>query len=211
MSYHSPWKWSYLQQQWNCHMNLVLLLPAVAELPVFPLDSFPPLPSLQPSLRYLLPRPRALAHLDGYEQGYFKHVLYATLPPSLSPSHNLHHHLSRYQPIFLCPAHLALCCVIYSSLWDMWSLCWIPRTPGSQCFGRRRKRKNKENNLTRPADYQDILYDLRTCRFCQKTLITLNRNEFWIKYLSTVCNAFGLRKLPLLSWRCNSLCNAQTI
>ena len=45
ISYHSPWKWSYTQQQWSCHMGLVLLLPPVAEVPVFPSDSLPPPPS----------------------------------------------------------------------------------------------------------------------------------------------------------------------
>lgn len=85
-------------------------VPPVAEVPVFPLrTASPPLHSLQPSLRSLLPRPRALAHLDGYERGYFKHVLYATLPPP--PPATTTSLLSHYQPIFplSSPSCLVLC------------------------------------------------------------------------------------------------------
>lgn len=159
-------------------MGLVLLLPPVAEVLVFPSDRLLPLPPavtplpLPPStcsrssgwVWARLPQTRALRHPV---------PLPLTLPTTATTTTSL---LSHYQPVFLCPAHIARCCVTYSSLGDMWSLCWIQRTPGSQCFWRRRKRRNKENNLTQPANYQDILFDLRTCRFCQKTLITHNRN-----------------------------------
>lgn len=80
----------------------------------FYLGQPPSLPTFKSSLYFPHPPPPStcsLSHLDGYVQGYFKHVLYATLPPpTTTPTTSL---LSRYQPIFLCSAHPALCCVIY--------------------------------------------------------------------------------------------------
>lgn len=144
-------------------MGPVLLLPPVAEVLVFPLDRLFPLPPaatllpLPPSTcsgSYgwawaKLPQTRALRHP----------VPLPSTPPALPPPPLLSP--LTILPVFLCPAHIARCCVIYSSLGDMWSLCWIPRTPGSQCFWWRRKRGKKENNLTQPTYYQDILFNLR--------------------------------------------------
>lgn len=60
----------------------------------FPSDRLLPLPPAATPLP--LPHPRALSHLDGYERGYFKHVLYTMLSSSLSlsTSHCHHHHVS---------------------------------------------------------------------------------------------------------------------
>lgn len=118
-------------------MGPVLLLPPVAEVLVHPptptlldrpLHSTPPSPPPPTG-------PRALAHLDGHERGYLQHVLSrrpakALLPPPHPPppSSLAISLFSFVQPV------LPGACVIYSSLGDMWSLCWIPRTPGSQCF-----------------------------------------------------------------------------
>lgn len=182
-------------------MGLVLLLPPVEEVPVFPSDSLPSPPSSRQSAP---PPPSTCSRSSGWVWAWplqtraLCHSVPPPLPLTLPPPPLS---LSAY---FLCPAHLAQCCVIYSSLGDMWSLCWIPRTPGSQCFWRRRKRRNKENNLTQPADYQDILFDLRTRRFCKKRLSTLNRNDSNLIQIQVWCEILSAFE-SCHCWRCNSL------
>lgn len=143
-------------------------------------------PSLWSSLPFLLPRPRALTHLGGYEQDYFKHVLYATLPPLPPPPlFSLAITLFSFvQPIFLCA-------VWFTQAWETCDhSAGYQELQAASVFGGG-ERRNKENNLTKLADYQDILYDLRTCRFCQKMLITLNEIHCHINY-STLCDFLHL-------------------
>lgn len=82
-------------------MAVELLLSPVAEVPVSP----------TPRLHSPFPHPRVPAHLDGHEEGYFKHVLYATLSPH-PPSPTAH--LSHYHLVF--PLSSLYCSVLCDSL-----------------------------------------------------------------------------------------------
>lgn len=121
----------------------------------FPLSQplSPPLPSLQQSL-HSLPPPSTCSRSSGWVWAGLLQTralchpappLPLTLPPppAAPPLSSLAISLFPF-----CPAHLAWCCVIYSSLGDMWSLCWIPRTAGSQCFWRRRKKEQGKQSDT---------------------------------------------------------------
>lgn len=127
-------------------MDLELLLPPVAEVHVFPWTAS--FPSLQPPRHSPSPIHVLSVIWMGMSEATSNTCSTPCCPPP-SPSQpptatTTMSLLPCYQPVFLCPAHISRCCVIYSSLGDMWSLCWIPRTPGSQCFWRRRRRKKKE-------------------------------------------------------------------
>lgn len=73
----------------------------------FYLGQPPSLPTFKSSLYFPHPPPPStcsLSHLDGYVQGYFKHVLYATLPPpTTTPTTSLAINLFSFvQPILRC-------------------------------------------------------------------------------------------------------------
>lgn len=141
------------KEQGSCHMCLALCrCTPVAEVPASPplrprlLVGPPPssLPSLLPP-----PPPSPGSTCSGSSGWAWARQTSNTcsappyccrLPPPLPPP--THHSLpslaiSLFSP-FVQPVLLSGRCVIYSSLGDMWSLRWIPRTPGSQCcFGGR--------------------------------------------------------------------------
>lgn len=116
MSYHSPWKWSYLQQQWSCHMGLVLLLPPVAEVPVFPSDSLPPRP-LPPAVDALPPPPSTCSPSSGW---VWAGLLQTRAPchPAPPPSHPPTTSTSPGISLFSFVQPILLCTVWFTQAWE---------------------------------------------------------------------------------------------
>lgn len=201
ISYHSPWKWSYLQQQWSCHMCLVVA--SCCRGACFPLSQ-PLSPPFPPAVTPLPPPPSTCSRSSGWVwAGLLQtRALCHPAPPSLSPSHHLQQHhlsprsLSAYFP-FVRP--ILLVAVWFTGAWETCDhSAGYQELQAASVFGGG-ERRNKENNLTQLAYYQDIQFDLRTCIFCQRTLTTLNRNESHIKQMCTICDSHYLGKLPLLA------------